>query len=307
MSDQPLVSVIMPVRDREWCVGRAIDGVLAQTYPNFELIVVDDGSTDGTPAILEAYGPAIRVIRQPPAGAYAARDRGLAAARGELIAFADSDDCCLPDRLRLQVPLMGRPEVGLVFGDATIVREARHGALALRSTVFQHSPPKRRPAAGDFVWRNFVPTTTVLVRRACLQEIGGFADAGTLSADYLVWFRIALRHELAYVPEPVCIYTRHPQGISSDLGVSLAARIALFSDELAAAPDEAVRTNLRRLLFNLSLHMALAAVRGRAGKVINPMALALGTAWRMARLRAGVWAAGFIADQLWVRTRRAFA
>ena len=132
----PRVSVVMPVRDRAHCVARAIDGVLGQTYRDFELIVVDDGSSDGTADIAAGYGDALTLIRQPAAGAYQARNRGIAAAKGELIAFADSDDVWLPGKLEAQVPLLYRPEVALVFGDTVI--EGEMGGLPGRP---------RRPAS----------------------------------------------------------------------------------------------------------------------------------------------------------------
>src|SRR5207302_10023568 len=100
-----------------------------------------------------------------------------------------------------------------------------------------------------FAWYNFVPTVTVLVRRRCLEEAGGFSEACALSADYLAWFRIALRHELDYVERPVAEYTVHADGISYDVGRSLRARIQLFSAELAATTDAPTRALLRRLLF----------------------------------------------------------
>jgi glycosyltransferase involved in cell wall biosynthesis len=300
-----LVSVILPVRDREGSVRRAIESVLSQTYRPIELIVVDDGSTDGTRAEIERFGSDVRLIAQEGAGAYAARNRGLREARGELIAFMDSDDAWLPGKLAAQVPLMRRPQVGLVFGDTVHVSEAREGAPRTGSTSFGTSPAKRGRVAGLFAWRNFVPTCTVLVRRRCLEEQGGFSEAGTLSADYLAWFRIALRHELDYVDGPLAEYTVHPAGISFDLGKSLAARIALFSAELEEARDETTRRLLRRLLFNLSLHLAAAAIRGRAGSIEHPFRLAWRTA-RVAGRRATFWAAAFAVSQTALRTRRIF-
>jgi hypothetical protein len=147
----------------------------------------------------------------------------------------------------------------------------------------------------------------VLVRRSCLEEAGGFSEASELSADYLAWFRIALRHELDYVDRAVAEYTVHADGISFDLGRSLAARIDLFSAELAHTTDPATRAVLRRLLFNLSLHLPFAVLRGRARNVPHPLRLAWGTATMVASLEAAPWTAAFAVDQLYVRTRRLFS
>ncbi|MFP4226925.1 MAG: glycosyltransferase family 2 protein, partial [Desulfobacterales bacterium] len=99
----PLVSVIIPTLNRAWAVGKAIDSVLFQDYPNFELILVDDGSRDQTRSLLSAYQSRIIYIHQPNQGVSAARNRGIAAASGDLIAFLDSDDYWLPGKLSEQV------------------------------------------------------------------------------------------------------------------------------------------------------------------------------------------------------------
>jgi len=295
----PLVYVILPVHNRETWVGRAIDSVLAQTYQPIEVIVVDDGSTDGTGRILERFGDQITILTQPHAGAYVARNLGIRHARGELVAFIDSDDAWLPDKLTLQVPLTHR--AALVYGDAIHMTAER---TRRRRTCFRVSPPQRGRVAAGFAWANFVPTTTVLVRRRCLDEAGGFSEASEISSDSLLWFRIALRHELDYVDRPVAEYTVHDAGISYDLGCSLAARIQLFSDELSQATDPETRLVLRRLLFNLSLRLVLAYVRGLARNVSHPLRLARRTASRVARVEAIPWAAAFAARELRLRTAR---
>jgi glycosyltransferase involved in cell wall biosynthesis len=299
----PLVSVILPVYNRETSVARAVESVLAQTCRPLELIVVDDGSTDGTSRVLDQFGARITLLRQPNAGAYAARNLGLRHARGEFVAFIDSDDVWLPHRLSAQVPLMKRPEVGLVFGDA--IHVTPHGGT--ERTCFRVSPPHRGRVAPRFAWANFVPTICVLVRRGILDEAGGFPETNAISVDYLMWFRIALRHELDYVDAPVAEYLVHAGGISADLGRSLEARIRLFSDELARTNDAPTRAVLRRLLFNLSLHLGLATLRGRARNVAHPLRLAWRTAASVARREAWPWSAAFAAYQVRLRTRRLFS
>jgi glycosyltransferase involved in cell wall biosynthesis len=302
----PLVSVILPVFNREGSVARAISSVLAQTYRSVELIVVDDGSTDDTRKVVQEFGAPVTLIVQVHAGVYAARNLGLRHAHGELVAFIDSDDAWLPDKLAAQVPLMRRPEVGLVFGDTVHLRSPHEGGARTGLTSFSVAPPRRGCAAAHFAWCDFVPTCTVLVRRSCLEQTGGFSEASELSADYLAWFRIALRHELDYVDRPVAEYTVHAEGISFELGRSLAARIALFSTELTQTTDPITRAVLRHLLFNLSLCLALAVMRGRARNVSNALRLAWRTARSTASLEAAPWTAAFAVDQLRVRTRRLF-
>lgn len=306
-ADGPLVSVILPVYNRAWCVERAIRSVLAQTYRPLELIVVDDGSTDGTREVVERFGASLTLLVQERAGAYPARNLGLRHARGELVAFADSDDAWLPDRLAVQVPLMRRPEVGLVFGDTIHVSEPRPDAPRTGLTSFAVSPPRRGHAARHFACCNFVPTCTVLVRRACLEEAGGFVTTVPLSADYVAWLRIALRHEVDFVDRPVAEYTVHAKGISADLGRALETRITLFSRELRETRDPEYRIVLERLLFNLSLHLVLAAARGRARGVDPAVWRSCGTAWRTAHWRVPLWGLAFATRQVGLRLNRILA
>src|SRR5262245_22880940 len=126
MSTSPRVSAILPVYNGAAFVGRAIENALAQTAGGLELLVIDDGSTDDTPRILEGFGDRIRAFRQVNQGCYVARNLGLRHVRGEYVAFLDADDAWLPDRLASQLALIeGREQVGLVYGNA--IFEDEHG------------------------------------------------------------------------------------------------------------------------------------------------------------------------------------
>jgi glycosyltransferase involved in cell wall biosynthesis len=295
-----LVSVVLVTHNRARWVGRAIASVLAQTHPAVELLVVDDGSEDETAEVVSRFGGRLRLLSQPRAGAYAARNLALRHATGELVAFIDSDDAWHPARLESQLPLMARPSVGLVFGDAVLAPTRRSPPR----TCFEVTPPRRGRVLEHFAWGNFVPTSTVVVRRSCLEEVGGFPTSHDVSGDYLTWFRIAQRYELDYVTRPVAEYTVHDGGISSDLGRSLQARIELFGRELAHTDDAATRSALTRLVFNLGLHLGLAAARRRARSVRKPWALTR-QACSTAHLRdLPAWAAAFGWRQLRLRVAR---
>jgi hypothetical protein len=149
-----------------------------------------------------------------------------------------------------------------------------------------------------------VPTCTALVRKSALEEIGGFLQNSRLSADYLAWFQIAKRHSFDFVPAPVAVYTLHEAGISNDLGRSLVARIRLFEDELAQTADLQTRRILGQLLFNLGIHLALAAVRGRAKTVERPFRIAREAAATMDSRRALWSTAAFATNQIRLRARR---
>jgi glycosyltransferase involved in cell wall biosynthesis len=301
----PLVSVILPVFDRAGSISRAIKSVFAQSYRQLELIVVDDGSTDGTATILDAYRGVATILRQSNRGAYAARNLALRYATGEYVAFIDSDDAWLPDKLERQLPLM-RPGVGLVYGDVDIVTAPDDRAPRTGMTAFKAVAPARGRVLEAFARGNFVPTNTVLVRRCALQEIGGFPES-RISADYLAWFRIAQGYAFDYVDAPLALYTQHSAGISHDLGRSLAARISLFRAERERTRAPAARAALDLLLFNLGASMALAAVRGRAGTVKEPFRLARSAAAGINPMRALRAGAAYAANQMKVRAKWLFS
>jgi glycosyltransferase involved in cell wall biosynthesis len=286
------VTVILPVYNRAASVRRAIDSALAQTYRDFEVVVVDDGSTDDTVAALASYGSDITVLTGAHAGPYAARNAALRATTSELVAFLDSDDRWLPHKLELQVPLFARKEVALVFGNATIPGTGR--------STFWITPPKRGRVADHFLWGNFVSTTTVVARR---DALGFFPEDIQLSTDLLAWFRVAQHHELDYVDGPVAEYNVHPGGISYDLGRSLQARIDLFAAELQRTTHEEDRVLIRRMLFHLALHLGVAAIRGRASGASS----AWKTGKAVAGMRAVPWLATFAVRHAALRGRRLFA
>jgi glycosyltransferase involved in cell wall biosynthesis len=301
--ERPLVSAILPVFNRAGSVARAIESVLGQSYRPLELIVVDDGSTDGTAEVLERYRGRATILSQHNLGAYAARNLALRHAKGALVAFIDSDDAWLPDKLERQVPLM-RPGVGLVYGDVSIVTAPRDDAPRTGRTSFSWARPKRGRVLEGLAAGNFVPTCTALVRKAALDAIGGFPEESRIAADYVAWFRIARSHEFDFVPDPVALYTLHEAGISYDLGRSLAARIRLFQAERTMAADPAERRIVERLLFNLGLHLALAAARGRAKTVDDPFRLAR-AAMASVDTRRALWStAAFAANQMRLRASR---
>jgi hypothetical protein len=193
-----------------------------------------------------------------------------------------------------------------VFGDANQV-EYRGGAPSPRSlTAFEITPPRRGWVTDHFAYGNFIPTSSVLVRHCCFRELGEFCDSAQLSADWAMWFRIALRYKLDYVDEPVFEYALHAGGISRDLLGALRSRIELLGAMLTDAPDRRTRDELLHILFNLHLHLALARLRRRRGEVVG--ALADGTrALRLGSPRTSLaWSAGFIGNQLRVRLGRRF-
>lgn len=181
-----LVSVIIPTFDRRALVREAVSSVLAQAGVDVELIVVDDGSTDGTADALEAeFGSALTVLRTGNRGVSAARNSGVAASCGELIAFLDSDDTWLPGKLAAQVAMFADPSVEICQTDEIWIRNGRR--------VNPHR--KHRKPEGDVFLASLglclISPSAVMLRRSLFERVGGFDEDLPACEDYDLWLRIA--------------------------------------------------------------------------------------------------------------------
>ena len=233
-----LVSVIIPTHNRAGIIGAAIESVLAQSYRDIEVVIVDDGSTDDTRAVVERYGWPVRYVHQPNGGVSSARNFGFRHARGEFIALLDSDDAFLPWKIQAQVEMLkAHPEVGMVWTDMSAVDpdgrvvEDRYlrtmydaHALANIERVLERTPSldQRWSAAppevataptykGDLfssmLLGNLVHTSTVLLRRERLRRVGGF-DTSLLHSgeDYEFHVRTCSHGLVAFIDAPSLRY-----------------------------------------------------------------------------------------------------
>jgi glycosyltransferase involved in cell wall biosynthesis len=207
----PEVSVIIPTYNRRAMVREAIDSALAQTATVFELIVVDDGSSDGTGEELARLGDSIRVERIANRGPAAARNRGVSIARATLIAFLDSDDLWSPAKLESQLAFM-RENPGCAVSQTSEIwiRNGRRVNPGLR----------HRKRAGDFFAESLrtclVSPSAVLMRKRLFESVGGFDEDMAAAEDYDLWLRILADHEVGLLDEP--LVTRrggHPDQLSS--------------------------------------------------------------------------------------------
>jgi glycosyltransferase involved in cell wall biosynthesis len=196
----PLISVIIPTYNRGWIINEAIDSVLAQEYINYELIVVDDGSTDDTHDILNSYQKNFLVLRQNNKGVSAARNRGLAAASGRLIAFLDSDDTWLPQKLSQQVDFFQSNP------DALICQTEE---IWIRNNV-RVNPKKRHKKPSGMIFEPslslcLVSPSAVMIKRNLFEEVGLFDETLPACEDYDLWLRISCRHPVHLIDTPLII------------------------------------------------------------------------------------------------------
>ncbi len=207
----PLVSVIIPTYNRREYVQEAIDSVLAQTYRDFEIIVIDDGSTDGTGEALTArYGDQIRYIWQKNAGESAARNLGIDIARGQYVAFLDSDDLWLPNKLVKQIVVLRQnSQVGLVYSYVyQIDREGRR----LPGAPLGESTADVQPVFENLVQSCIFAPGTVVARKDCLQQVEGFDLTIQYGEDWDLWLRLSLVTEFSAVREPLAEIRVHQGG-----------------------------------------------------------------------------------------------
>lgn len=204
----PAVSVVIPTYQRAKVLPRSIGSVLAQTWEDFELLVVDDGSSDRTPELLASLEDRrIRTFRQPNRGVAAARNRGVEEARGRLVTFLDSDDEALPNWLEACVAAAEDPGVGIVTGGARVV-----DAGTQRTQIWLPLP--RGPFLGNQTIR-YAPPGTLAVRRELFLAVGGYAEALRYAENSELVFRLVpacLERGLgvAVVDRPLVVYHRDP-------------------------------------------------------------------------------------------------
>lgn len=190
-------SVIIPTYNREAVLARAIESVLSQSFQNFELIVVDDGSTDGTTELLKQY-PRINYIKTTNQGVSAARNRGISMATGEWICFLDSDDEWLPKKLQLQADyILSYPNIKLIHGEE----------IWIRNGMRVNPKKKHQKSGGDQFFAGLklciISPSTVCLHRELLNEFGGFNCDYTVCEDYELWLRITAKYPIGFIETPI--------------------------------------------------------------------------------------------------------
>lgn len=208
----PRVSIVVPVYNGAKYIREAIGSVLRQTFTDFELIVIDDGSNDATPSILnEFHDRRLTVRAYPNAGLATSRNRGLNCATCELIAFLDADDLWLPDKLQLQVAALDENrQAALAYGWTDYIdgdgRPSHSGQHAC-----DHGLVLERLLVSNFIENGSNP----LIRRTALTECGEFDQSLDAAEDWDLWLRLAMRFPFAVVPQTLVLYRVHPESMSS--------------------------------------------------------------------------------------------
>jgi glycosyltransferase involved in cell wall biosynthesis len=238
-----LVSVVTATYNMGRYIAQTLESVLGQDYPQVESIVVDDGSTDDTAAVLARFAgdPRLRVVRQANAGQTVAKNRGIAEARGEFIAFCDADDTWEPHKLSRQIPRFRADDrVAVVFSEIDNIDDQGRPLAGPRLSRFEGR------VTAQLLIDNFIPFPSVVVRADALRAAGGFDESLTMSIDYDLWLRISTRFRFACVPEVLAHYRLWPGQMSHKTGERLDNFERLFERFLAAHPGVVTRREIDR-------------------------------------------------------------
>lgn len=205
----PTVSIVIPAYNAEQFVGEAINAVLSQTYADYEVVVVDDGSTDETRAIVKTFGESVRYYYQPNGGSASARNLGVEKSRGDYIAFLDADDLWESEKLEIQLDfLRNNPEIALVCSAYHYFGKKSKTSHLLSSKDAQGFLFRR------LFLESFIRTSSVILKKSAFLEVGGFNEVYRLGQDYDLWLRIAKKYPIAYLGRFLVKARSHDQNTS---------------------------------------------------------------------------------------------
>jgi glycosyltransferase involved in cell wall biosynthesis len=210
--DMPLVSVVIPTFNRKHIVGKAIESAINQTYKHIEIIVVDDGSSDGSAEFIAGYGSAVKYIFKENGGVSSARNLGIRKSIGEFVAFLDSDDVWLPDKLEKQIHFFEKnPDFGMVLCDCYYMDSS--SKISERSMRRNCLPRDGHILNDVFMSPSLIPSS-VLVKKAVLDDIGCFDEDMKTAEDLDLHLKIAVNYKIGLISEPLFNYMVGHDGLS---------------------------------------------------------------------------------------------
>lgn len=273
--DQPVVSVIMNCYNGAAYIKEAIDSVIAQTYPHWELIFWDNQSTDASAAIVQAYtDPRIKYFYAPkftPLGA--ARNLAIAEASGSLIAFLDSDDIWMPGKLELQVPLFDNPKIGIVISDTIFFN-----AAGAERQLYNGTPPPTGNVFSALLRHYFISLETAIVRQTALETLDTLFDPRfNAIEEYDLFIRLCLEWELGYVGQVLAKWRVHGDSwtftrsnlFGSERRLFVTKLIGLVPDFQTRYPEE-YRSLMRLCDFEDARELWRDGARGAARRLLTP-------------------------------------
>ncbi len=254
----PLVSVVIPVFNGEKTIRETIESVLNQTLTDFELVVINDGSQDGTLDIVERIPDSrIQVFSYPNVGQSTSRNRGIEIAKGDYISFIDADDLWTPDKLEAQLQaLQANPKAGVAYSWTDWIDESSQ-LLGKGSYNTEQGAVFTKLLLNDFVANG----SNVLIRRQALTEVGGFDPSVTPAEDWDLWLRLAARYEFVAVRSPQILYRISPNSASFNVWKMEASSLQVIDKAFAVAP-ESLQYLKQQCLGNRYKYLTFKAIEG---------------------------------------------
>jgi glycosyltransferase involved in cell wall biosynthesis len=253
---KPEVSVVIPAYNAEKYLAETIRSVLDQTYNSYEVIVVDDGSSDGTLEVARSFEPRIKALAKSNGGPASARNLAIRNSRGAYIAFLDSDDLWTPDKLERQIALLeNNPAVGLTYSEALMFTEDKGERKVGERIGFTLNPSFRSLLFGDYI-----PNSTVMIRRACVDKVGLLNESRELIGveDYEYWMRVAKHFKMVGIPRPLAHYRIREgnlMGDGSDINKGLNLSVAAIREIERLYPDLWQENQVDRQMLLAKLHV----------------------------------------------------
>ena len=253
---KPKVSVIIPAYNSETYIAETLGSALAQTYKNYEVIVVDDGSRDETLRVARSFEPQVKVLTKQNGGPASARNLAINNSQGDYLALLDSDDLWVKDKLEQQAAFLDEnQDVGLVYGEALMFTESNGEKKVGGRIGYTTDPSFRLLLFGDYV-----PNSTVMIRRACVEKAGPLNESRELIGveDYQYWMRIAKHFRMAGIPRPLAYYRIREgnlMGDGSDINKGLKLSIAAIREIERLYPDLWKECQVDREMLFARLHV----------------------------------------------------
>jgi glycosyltransferase involved in cell wall biosynthesis len=253
MAEAPAVSVVIATYNRGRLLPETLESVLGQRFTNYELIVVDDGSTDATATVVQSYGDRVRYFYQENRGPSAARNLGVRHARSSWISIQDSDDLCAPNHLEtLYAYAKHHPDCGMVFANGAYLGGPEHN----RDTIIPAAKSRRLAERGvqleDLFDKSIVRLQAALISKACYDALQGHDERLRISMDLDLSFRIYNRYTLAYLDEVVFYYRKHEGNSSGNQELRLWENIQVIQKLMAENPQARATLGERRVAARLA-------------------------------------------------------
>jgi glycosyltransferase involved in cell wall biosynthesis len=305
MQSEPLVSVVIPTFNYAHFVGEAVRSVLSQTYAPVEIIVVDDGSTDNTRETIAHFGERVRYVYQENRGLPGARNAGIREARGEFVAFLDSDDFWTSDaKLALQMAVFAeRPALALVHCAANIWLTETDELLPENLCS-----GKAQGNCYEHLFRvNELNSSTVVARKSCLEAVGGFDESFRSCEDWDLWLRLARRYEFGHVPQHLVTYRIHGRSMARNRLRMCETRFRLIEKAVQADPTLHARLGKRVVAKYLGdLAFSAARVNVNEGDLTRGRAFVARALWYdpMDLRKLEMWASTYLTPTLRSRLAR---